>query len=92
MLLVFFPTIGMLMTSVKLMCQMALVWGTLSHENVLPLLGIYDATASGRGERLYFVTPYMEHDTLRQWRQNLKEIPSGVTIRDLVSLISPLHG
>ena len=71
------------------MCQIALVWGALSHENVQPLLGIYDATASGRGRWLYFVTPFMEQGTLRQWRQKVN--PSAVNIRDRVSRISPLH-
>jgi hypothetical protein len=43
-------------------CQMALVWGTLSHENVLPLLGIYEGMVD-RKLRFHFVIPYMERGT-----------------------------
>ena len=86
----FSRTIEMLICSVKPMCQRALVWGILSHENVLPLLGIYDETVSGQGDDLYFVTSYMEHGMLREWRKKVNL--SGVKIRDCVSLISPLHG
>ena len=71
------------------MCQIALVWGSLSHENILPLLGIYDATANGQGSGFFVVTPYMEHGTLREWRREVN--PPGVKIRDRVSLISSLH-
>jgi hypothetical protein len=73
----------------KSMCQRALVWGTLTYENVAPLLGIYDPTANGRGGHVCFVTPYMEQGTLRRWRQKLN--PSEVKIRDRVSLISSLQ-
>jgi hypothetical protein len=66
------------------MCQRALVWGTLSHENVLPLLGIYEAKS------FLFVTPYMEYGTLRQWRREVNR--SGMEIRDRVSLISHFDG
>ena len=72
------------------MCQIALVWGALSHENVLPLLGICETMVSGQGMMFVFVTPYMEHGTLRQWREKVRR--SGGEIRDRVSLISPLHG
>jgi hypothetical protein len=68
---------------------MALIWGTLSHENIMPLLGICE----GMGYRVAgfrFVTPYMKHDTLRQWRKKLN--PSGAEVRDRVGLISKLHG
>ena len=77
------------MISMKVMCQIALIWKALSHENVQPLLGIYDAMASGRGRWLYFVIPYVEHGTLRRWRNKVN--PSGAEIRDRVSQISRLH-
>ena len=76
----FGPHHKMLITQMEPMCQRALVWGSLSHENVLPLLGIYE------GKYLHFVTPDMEHGTLSQWRQSAN--PSGLEIRDRVCLIS----
>jgi hypothetical protein len=62
----------------KPMCQIALVWGALSHENVLPLLGICEAMDGREGMNLFFVIPYMECGTFRQWRQNVN--PSRVEI------------
>ena len=69
---------------------MGLVWGTLSHENILPLLGICEVIVPTQGLTFLFVTPRMEQDTLRQWREKAK--PSELGIRDRVSLISPVHG
>jgi hypothetical protein len=77
---------GLLLTSRKPLCQMAVVWGTLlAHENVLPLLGICEEMSSGEEMSFYFVTPHMEHGTLRQWRRNANL--TGLEIRDHVSLI-----
>ena len=67
------------------MCQMALVWGTLSHENIMPLLGICEAMDSNKEMEFLLVTPYMKHGTLRQWREKVN--PSGVEVRDRVSLL-----
>ena len=70
------------------MCQTASLWGTLSHENIMPLFGICEAVDTGR-MRFWFVTPYMKHGTLRQWRKKIN--PAGVEIRDRVRLISNPH-
>jgi hypothetical protein len=75
----------------KFMCRLTLGWGALSHENVLPLLGICEAVIGPQeiGINFVFVTPYMKHGTLRQWRKNAN--PSGAEVRDRVSLMLPLH-
>jgi len=64
------------------MCQITLLWGFLSsHENILPLLGIFEAKVLGRQDTKFFhVIPYMEHGTLSQWRR--KANPPGLEIRD----------
>jgi serine/threonine protein kinase len=67
-------------SGISFTCQRALVWGTLTHENIMPLLGIYETMANGREKELYFIAPYMEHGTLREWRQKVN--PSGVIVRD----------
>ena len=66
------------------------MWGALSHENVMPLLGLCETMVSGLGVRFVFVAPSMEHGTLPDWRKKVN--PPGVEVRDRVSPISPLHG
>ena len=73
----------------KPFCQMALIFGSFSHENVHPFLGVYEGMAI-KPNTFFFVTPYIERNTLRKWRQSAN--PSGLEIRNHVSLISNSHG
>ncbi|KIL63435.1 hypothetical protein M378DRAFT_164503 [Amanita muscaria Koide BX008] len=43
-------------------CREALIWRSLSHESVLPFLGIYEE------EQMFLVSPFMKNGTLSQWR------------------------
>ncbi|KIL63432.1 hypothetical protein M378DRAFT_79770, partial [Amanita muscaria Koide BX008] len=55
----------------------ALTWRSLSHESVLPFLGIYE---EGEGE-MFLVSPFMKNGTLSQWRSNhnpLLEVAEGL--------------
>lgn len=68
------------------LCREALMWQSLSHQFLLPFLGIYlDKLAS----QLFLVSPYMENGTLSQWRKNAN--PSIAQIEQLVSLSSFGH-
>ena len=46
-------------------CRESLAWGSLSHQFILPLLGIYEEKS-----RLFLVSPFMTNGTLIQWRKN----------------------
>jgi hypothetical protein len=86
-----FLAFGLRVMSKQPICQITLLWGTLSHENILPLLGIYEAMASAsESTSFYYVIPRMEHGTLPEWRR--KANPPGLEIRDRVSLILHFHG
>ncbi|KAF8340969.1 kinase-like domain-containing protein [Amanita rubescens] len=49
----------------KNFCREALVWRSLSHRFILPLLGIYEHKS-----QLYLVSPFMKNGTLIQWRKS----------------------
>ncbi|KAF8696555.1 hypothetical protein AX14_001521 [Amanita brunnescens Koide BX004] len=49
-------------------CREALAWRSLTHEFILPLLGIFEDHA-----QLYLVSPYMTNGTLTDWRRQTKE-------------------
>jgi hypothetical protein len=57
------------------------MWGSLKHKFVLPFLGIYEIE-SGTVSRCFIVSPYMENDTLAQWRK--KANPSIAEIEERV--------
>ncbi|KAF8325734.1 kinase-like domain-containing protein [Amanita rubescens] len=50
-------------------CREALMWHSLTHKFVLPLLGIYEGE-DGRAPQAFLVSPYMENGTLAQWRRD----------------------
>ncbi|KAF8623805.1 hypothetical protein AX15_006184 [Amanita polypyramis BW_CC] len=52
---------------IKGLCREALVWRSLSHRHILPLLGIYEEKS-----RLFLVSPYMKNETLSRWRSTHK--------------------
>ncbi|KAF8338411.1 kinase-like domain-containing protein [Amanita rubescens] len=54
-------------------CREALVWRSLLHRFILPLLGIYEEESG-----LFLVLPFMSNGTLTDWRKN--EQPSVVEI------------
>ncbi|KAF8643921.1 hypothetical protein AX14_009531, partial [Amanita brunnescens Koide BX004] len=54
-----------------------LAWRSLSHQYILPLLGIFE-----RKSKTFLVSPYMENGTLAGWRTNRK--PSAKDIRQRV--------
>ncbi|KAF8339465.1 kinase-like domain-containing protein [Amanita rubescens] len=51
-------------------CREALMWGTLKHKSVLPLLGIYEFD-DGKESQFFLVSPYMANGTLAQWRKEM---------------------
>ncbi|KAF8339488.1 kinase-like domain-containing protein, partial [Amanita rubescens] len=53
-------------------CREALVWRSLSHPHILPLLGIFEVES-----QLFLVSPYMKNGTLDVWRGN-KQLEPGV--------------
>ena len=46
-------------------CREAILWSSLSHRFILPLLGIHEEEST-----LFLVSPWMTKGTLRQWRKN----------------------
>jgi len=57
-------------------CREALVWRSLSHPYIMPLLGIYEE------QSLYFlVSPYMENGTLADWRNNRYPSTTDIEMR-----------
>lgn len=62
------------------LCREALAWRSLSHQFIIPLLGIYE-----RKSQLYLVSPYMTNGTLIQWRE--KEWPGIPEIYRVVRLL-----
>jgi len=66
----------------KVFVREALTWRTLSHDYVLPLLGIYQA---GPGA-VCLVSPFMENGTLHDWRHDkspgVPEIEIRVSLGD----------
>lgn len=46
-------------------CREALIWRSLQHRFIIPLLGIYEEKSL-----LYLVSPFMTNGTLTQWRKN----------------------
>ena len=59
-------------------CREALMWGSLKHNFVLPLIGIHEEDDGA----VFLVSPYMKNGTLAQWRKNAN--PSMGQITDLV--------
>ncbi len=51
-------------------CREVLMWHSLTHKCVLPLLGIYEYEWRSQHSRAFLVSPYMENGTLAQWRKN----------------------
>lgn len=56
-----FPTQSLLK---KLFIREVLAWRTLSHDYVLPFIGIFYQAE----QRVCFVSPFMENGTLNDWR------------------------
>ncbi|KAF8325731.1 kinase-like domain-containing protein [Amanita rubescens] len=54
-------------------CREAFMWGSLTHELVLPFLGIYEHE-DGESSQFFLVSPYMKNGTLARWRK--QENPS----------------
>ena len=65
-------------------CREALMWQSLSHQFLLPFLGIFyeDKLES----QVFLVSPYMENGTLTQWRKNAN--PSIAQTEQLVGFAS----
>ncbi|KAF8331193.1 kinase-like domain-containing protein, partial [Amanita rubescens] len=58
-------------------CREALVWRSLSHRFILPLLGIFEDESE-----LYLVSPFMTNETLRQWRN--KQTPTTADLHKMM--------
>ena len=59
-----------------------MIWRSLSHESVLPFLGIHEDKPASL---LFLVSPYMQNGTLSQWRA--KSNPSVAEIQKRVRLL-----
>jgi serine/threonine protein kinase len=66
--------------SPKFKAEEILIWATLLHENICPLLGVF-----GKESELFFVYEHGENGTLREWRHTLN--PSGWDVLGRVSLM-----
>ena len=64
----------------KLLVQEVSVWRTLSHDYVLPFIGVY-YEASGHICR---VSPFMENGTLSDWRHDKNPSVAEIEIRVLI--------
>ncbi|KAF8332882.1 kinase-like domain-containing protein, partial [Amanita rubescens] len=60
-------------------CREALMWRSLTHELVLPFLGIYEHD-DGEVPQFFLVSPYMKNGTLALWRK--QENPSIAKIEE----------
>ncbi|KAF8332973.1 kinase-like domain-containing protein, partial [Amanita rubescens] len=47
-------------------CREALMWRSLTHERVLPFLGIFEDESASR---MFLVSPYTKNGTLSRWRK-----------------------
>jgi hypothetical protein len=63
----------------KFKTQQILAWATSSHENICPLLGVFEREA-----KLFFVYAHGENGTLSEWRRTSN--PSVVEVQARVSL------
>jgi hypothetical protein len=70
-----------MVTSRKYMSDEMLAWATLSHENICPLLGVFESKSV-----LFFVYAHGENGTLHEWRRTSKRSAGDVLGR--VSLIT----
>ncbi|KAF8335238.1 hypothetical protein F5887DRAFT_614117 [Amanita rubescens] len=59
----------------------ALVWRTLRHDFILPLLGIFKER-----KVQFLVSPFMPNGTLMEWRRNIK-LPSSAELAEIHRLI-----
>ena len=62
-------------------CREALAWKSLSHQFIIPLLGIFEER-----DQLFLVSPFMANGTLTDWR-NLKEKPGSNKIGEIHRLV-----
>jgi serine/threonine protein kinase len=60
------------------MAEEILIWATLLHENICPLLGVFE-----RESELFFVYEYGENGTLREWRHT-----SSPSVSDVLGRVS----
>lgn len=51
------------------LCREALVWRSLSHRFILPLLGIYAAKSE-----VYLVSEFMSNGTITEWRKDRAQL------------------
>jgi hypothetical protein len=73
----------LLMLIQKVFVREALTWRTLSHDYILPFLGIYqDPAGSGA---MCLVSPFMENGTLNDWRHDKDPGVPEVEIRASLS-------
>ena len=54
-------------------CREALIWHSLQHRFIIPLLGIYEEKSL-----LYLASPFMTNGTLSQWRKNYPPVVSEI--------------
>ncbi len=57
------------------------MWGSLRHNFVLPLYGIFEFE-NGRASQFFLISPYMTNGTLAHWRK--KTNPSVAEIEERV--------
>ena len=70
-----------IVTSPKFKAQEILAWATSLHENICPLLGVFEG-----GYDLFFVYAHGENGTLREWRHSSNTSVGAVQGR--VSLVA----
>ncbi|EIW75665.1 kinase-like protein, partial [Coniophora puteana RWD-64-598 SS2] len=68
-----------------------IVWSSLSHPNILPLLGIYRSQYRSGGAISAFVSPFMENRDLAKFLQNEEGPDRHSLILDIISGLAYLH-
>ncbi|KAG6847736.1 hypothetical protein H0H93_006259 [Arthromyces matolae] len=67
----------------------AILWGQLSHPNLLPIFGLFHSTSL---ERLCLVSPWMEHGDINRYLRQNPNAPRVLLALDVSKGLQYLHG
>ncbi|KAF5359781.1 hypothetical protein D9756_002952 [Leucocoprinus leucothites] len=75
--------------NLKAQARELIFWAHLSHQNILPFLGIYHSTE--KVQRICFISPWMENGDLVQYLQANPDIPRIPLLHDIINGLEYLH-
>ncbi|KAJ3533316.1 hypothetical protein NMY22_g7381 [Coprinellus aureogranulatus] len=75
----------------EIMVAEATVWSTLTHQNVVPLLGVAHGVQGPNDRALYLVTPSLQHRTIVDHLVASPNANRYLLLRDVIEGLSYLH-